>query len=817
MLPRLKTIFFLLLLWFPLSGVSQVVINELMQSNIDCIMDDINEFPDSWVELYNMGSKAVSLSEYGLGATADDSVAWQLPARQIAPKGYAIIYCDKQGQGLHTDFRIDSGKDAAVYLFHQGAVADQVTGLAKQPAPNISWGRRTDGDGEWGYQYSPTPQKSNCGTLCQQLLGEPVFSEPGRVMTGKASLQLTLSLPEGSPEGTVIRYTTDGSEPISTSTIYNAPLIINTTRIIRAKLFCAGYLSPRSTTQSYIFFPRDFTLPVISIVTDNKYLNDNKIGIYVAGNYKNGQKNYSFNWRRPINFEFFLHEGMESDINQLCETRIQGGVSRDCALKSLVVYAHKRFGKKRLKYEFFPDQRPGVTDFKSILLRNAGNDFDYLYMRDAIIQRTMGQHTDLDWQAWRLAVVYINGIYKGILNIRERSTADNIYTNHDGLEDIDMIEKFNEVKEGDIKSWEEFTTFYSEKGHTLDEFAQWIDWKEFINLMVMNLYFNNQDFPGNNIVMWRPRSEGGLWRFVAKDTDFGIGLYGTQASYNTIEWIYNPNYDRDHAWANQYEHTRLFRRMMDDADFRREFIDHATVYMGDFLNSDGVREIWDPMYEMIRYEYPNHRKLFNAWWPNYATELDQAHKWLSSRTNYFYNQLADYYQLGTPIPVQVNVNAAKSDLEAVDFAINGVRLSKSTYDGKFFPNRSYTLTSTPVNGRQVRGWRMVTVTNSGTKVTEVQGSTFDFEMPACKAIIIDALFGNDDGIDDLALRSWRWRIDGRRIRVEGVGHGTRVMLCDTRGIVLRQQMAREGDIDFDLPPTPQTYILKVGHEAIKIR
>ena len=27
---------------------AQLIINELMQSNIDCIMDDINEFPDSW-------------------------------------------------------------------------------------------------------------------------------------------------------------------------------------------------------------------------------------------------------------------------------------------------------------------------------------------------------------------------------------------------------------------------------------------------------------------------------------------------------------------------------------------------------------------------------------------------------------------------------------------------------------------------------------------------------------------------------------------------------------------------------------------------
>ena len=36
-----------------LTANAQLVINELMQSNIDCLMDDLKEFPDSWVELYN--------------------------------------------------------------------------------------------------------------------------------------------------------------------------------------------------------------------------------------------------------------------------------------------------------------------------------------------------------------------------------------------------------------------------------------------------------------------------------------------------------------------------------------------------------------------------------------------------------------------------------------------------------------------------------------------------------------------------------------------------------------------------------------------
>ena len=132
-----------------------------------------------------------------------------------------------------------------------------------------------------------------------------------------STITLTLSLPEGCPEGTIIRYTTNGSEPTNTSTVYSNPITISSTRTIRAKLFCEGYLSPRSTTHSYIFFSRDVTLPVVSIVTDNKYFYDNKLGIYVQGTYKNGTPNYKYDWRRPINFEYFEGTDNGSILNQL--------------------------------------------------------------------------------------------------------------------------------------------------------------------------------------------------------------------------------------------------------------------------------------------------------------------------------------------------------------------------------------------------------------------------------------------------------------------------------------------------------------------
>lgn len=731
----------------PVSTKAQVIINELMQSNIDCVMDDINEFPDSWVELYNSGTTAVNLNTLSISDENDPNKAWSLPNKTLQPGSYILVYCDKEEQGLHTPFRLESGKGCAVYLFSNGEVIDKVEGLKKQPAPNIAYGRKTDGSDSWGYMATPTPAAANCGSTCKDILGAPVFSVKGKVMRNGKPFSLTLSLPEGS-EGAEIRYTTDGSEPTRTSYLYQQPISISQTTVVKAKLFLDGMLSPRSTAQSYIFFPRDVTLPVISISTNKKYLYDNKIGIYVDGNYQSGKKNYEFDWRRPINIEFFFEPGYESQINQLCEARIMGGASRGSARKSLAVYANKRFGEKRLNYEFFPDDRPGITDFKSIALRNAGNDFDYLFQRDAIIQLNTARHCDIDFQAYRPAIVYFNGEYMGMLNIRERSNEDNIYTNYDGLEDLDMFENWWELKEGTWDNYNAFKEFYTEHGHTLAEYDKWMDTMEFLNLMLVNLYYVNRDFPGNNIVMWRPRTDEGRWRWIMKDTDFGLGLYGVSAGYNTIKWIYDPNYDKGTNWANQYEHTRLFRRLMEDADFKREFIDRAAIYMGDWLNERGTRAVWDPLYDAIKYEYPHHRKLINEWWPNYNDELKNARNWVAQRTAYFYKYIADYYQLGTPLPLTVNKSINESERSEMEITFNGVKLSEALFDGKFFKDRRVNLSGKSLReGYTITGWKVTTKDNNSKETTEtVDGSDYSFLMPSCKGISIEAIVGIDTGI-----------------------------------------------------------------------
>lgn len=770
----------------PKTSMGQLIINEIMQSNIDFIMDDINEFPDSWVELYNSGKDDVQLSDYKIAVSEKINKAYQLPSKMIRPGEHVIIYCDKVDSGMHASFRLESGKGGGVWLFKGDDTADMITDLKKQPAPNIAYGRVTDGADKWGYQAVPTPGAENCGKTCKDILGSPVFSTPGSIVSDNVTLEL--SLPENTPDGTVIRYTTDGTEPTESSLAYTGPLNITKSTVVRAKLFCDGYLSPRSTTHSYINHGREVTLPVVSIATDRSYFYDNKIGIYVQGNYKPGTANYEFDWRRPINYEYFEGADTESVINQLCETRVKGGATRSNALKSLAIYANKRFGEKRFNYEFFPDQTPGISEFKSFEMRDSGNDFDYLYFRDAVIQQSMGMNCDLDWQPARPAILYINGEYKGILNIRPRSNDDYVYSYYDGLEDIDMLENWEELKTGSFDSFNEFKEFYKVSGHTFAEYEQLMDCGEFCNLMILGVFFDNKDFPGNNIEMWRPIADGGRWRWVAKDMDFGMGLYGERYDYKTLNWVTTPGYDNNrNEWANSDKGTILFRHLLETPEFKDMWIDRCAVYLGDFLRSEEIIKRIDHCNDLIKFEYKYHRNLYNPWWNNHDQEVTNARNWTNNRVTFFYKHLADFFKLQAPVELSITDEFGSAD--KIPFTVNGIELQTGSFNGKFYPGRRLMVTSPDVLNS---GHWEVTVTDGKDHETFLyQDTNLDIEMPVVNKVEIKYVAGSvgveSVGLDiDIDGPCEMYDLSGRYIGIDDVNSLSKGIYIVKQGNIIKK-------------------------------
>lgn len=158
---------------------AQIIINEIMQSNIDCVMDDRNDFPDSWVELYNKSDNSISLSSYKIGETSDPNMAWQLPNQYLASKAFILVYCDNEQNGLHTNFKIDTGKNASIYLFKEEQIVDSITNLQKQPAPNISYGRYSETSSVFGYQENQLLNRQTVNRYATKYWGIPCSVQKG--------------------------------------------------------------------------------------------------------------------------------------------------------------------------------------------------------------------------------------------------------------------------------------------------------------------------------------------------------------------------------------------------------------------------------------------------------------------------------------------------------------------------------------------------------------------------------------------------------------------------------------------------------------
>ncbi len=716
------------------TGLTQeLYINEIMQSTFGGTLDRLKEYPDGWVEIYNPGPNDISLQDYRIGKKNKFSKAYSLPNYTIPAGGYHVILCDKEDlvsystvypdvvREIHTDFRISTDEDGGLYLFNpSGELVDSVH-IPKMIAMNIGYGRLTDGADSIGYELQVTRGTANGGGH-GKILPDPSLSldswasEKGEALSVRA-LRIR-AMPDGSPvpDNLVVRITTNGTEPCDTSYILDKyGMLVTRNMVFKAAVFCEGYITPPAVTRTFILHNRDISLPIVSLVMDEDDLYSQDYGI-ITNNNTNSSRN---NWRRPAVFDYFGRGGMATLLHQPSEVRISGAYSREAALKSMIIYADKRFGTEDFfKRSFWSVTRPDSRRAKSISIRNSGNDFGNSMFRDAVAQQVMGMNTDLDWMAAQPIIFYLNGEYKGIMNLRERGNEDNVWTHYDGLEDLTLIENF-QLKEGDYQEYLDFVDFYSQPGHTLEEFNEVMDVVEYTNMMITNIYQSNTDFPGNNNVMWKPMVEGGRWRFIIKDVDRAFGIWGNSSSQQYLNWVTRkPSDIGSNESANSEEATQLFRSLMEIPEYRDLFVDRFSVYMGDFLNASYINSWIDWYHEQMEPEWDYFHTLYSinnkGGWEN---EINNMKRWTGERTDNMYKQLRDYFSLGSLVSAKVNESVSSASY--YNITINGVPLTKGVFDGKLFAGREYLFDGDYNDTKyDVIGWEVTTQSASGTWNTQ---------------------------------------------------------------------------------------------------
>ena len=85
---------------------------------------------------------------------------------------------------------------------------------------------------------------------------------------------------------------------------------------------------------------------------------------------------------------------------------------------------------------------------------------------------------------------------------------------------------------------------------------EWIDVNSFIDYFSSQMYCRNEDWPGNNIRYWKTNDATGKWRWIMYDTDFGMGIWGTSPTDNSLAFATATNGPN---WPNPPWSTLLLR------------------------------------------------------------------------------------------------------------------------------------------------------------------------------------------------------------------------------------------------------------------
>ena len=626
-------------------------INEIMASNLLTIKDENGDSSD-WVELYNPDSVAVNLQGWALSDSASNPLKWIFGSVSIQPGQRLVVWASSKnrpnGPQIHTSWAISASGESILLTNPSGTLVDQFPSIAV--ARDVSMGRQPDGTGPLYFFTQATPGTANITTgYPTETLAQPVFSVAGGMRTTSATVAITSTVVGGT-----IRYTLDGSDPIESSPVYSVPITLSSRvgqangismirtnnqsvgapyyegwqqpsgevykiNVLRARVFKTNVLPSRITTQSYLIDPLGagrFSLPMISISSSSENFFSAETGIYVVGNYNNYSQDGSA-WERPGHIEFYETGGSLAFQGEI-GIRLHGGTTVSRPRKSLRIYSRNPTGKVPFAHKIFPDK--SVAIFDTFLLRNSGNDWGQAIFRDAMVS-ALAAPTGIDRQHVRPVVVFLDGEYWGVHNLRDRFD-EGYYLNHYGLGDLQFSQleicscnsSWPSADSGEPTLVSDFTDIINRAGN--NEFAtaagyaalaSRIDIDNYIDYNAIEIWCGNTDWPGNNQRVWRavtPNTSAGAnarldgrWRWLLYDTDFGLGLdffyvigYGDGPNHNTLA---HATTSTGTDWSNNEVGTRLLRKALDNQTFKRKFINRFADLLNTSLSANNATATLD--------------------------------------------------------------------------------------------------------------------------------------------------------------------------------------------------------------------------------
>lgn len=489
--------------------------------------------------------------------------------------------------------------------------------------------------------------------------------------------------------------------------------------VVRAAAFRDG--APPGPVGTHTFFigadgPRPDALPVLSITSAPEGLFDYNSGIYMLGKVFDDYvaanpgealtghtpANYTQRgsaWEREAHLEWFEPWPVSGTPGFTAGTRawgepialdIKGQSSRSFRQKSFGIKARGKAGTDNsIGFPIFPglkkrgDGTP-LEDFRHLRLRNYGNDWDYSMMRDSFAARLCGD-LGTDTMSSRPASIYLDGEYWGILEIRENQDARYLQAHFD-FDDAVIFHGSGSLERGNPGDEQPYLDLLDYcASHDLSNQADYdyvaarVDVQECLRYFLSEIYLANQDWPQNNIRVWRRRlavndplegrGRDGRWRWFMFDLDVGTGhIWSTGYAENTLAVALSPT---GRPAVPQSWGTQILRSLLQNPAARDEFIQTAATLLNSHFSAATAVALIDQMEAELLPGMDEHRLRWQpafgsvAGWQN---QVDVIRTFAEERPTHVRQHFMSQYGL-TLAPLTLDVDngaAARGSIRVMD-------------------------------------------------------------------------------------------------------------------------------------------------------
>lgn len=707
----------LLLALFPLffSLHAQVLINEYSCSNWKLTTDNYDSYED-WIELYNISTTPVNIGNYCLSDKVSQPTKWRFPANTIINGNSRLLVWASgrnvsSGTNHHTNFVLTQTKLPTEYIVFADANGDIIDQKAIEVTQmHHSHGRNPDGGQVWSVYLTPTPSVSNNPSSAKQRYAStPVFSQS----SGFYSTQLNISIQTTEP-GATIYYTTDGSHPTTASAIYTIPLNIDSTTVLKA----IAVSSSNSIATSLVCFATYFineihTLPVVSISADELQTladGDNSLRPHGTIEYFNMSHH-----RTTAGYGEFNSHGQDSwALDQ----------------RSLDYIMRDEFGYNyALQEQLFGTLTPRA-EFQRIILRASGDD-NYpanhrpdnqgsAHLRDAYLQnlaKTGG--LNLDVRTATKTIVYLNGIYWGVYDIREIPDEHDFtkyYYNQDRFH-LQYIETWGGTwaEYGGpqaLADWNQLHTWVMTHDMTIpavwDTVTSKIDVYSLVDYVIVNSVSVCSDWLNYNTGWWRGLDSAGThkkWGWILWDNDAIFGHYRNYTQIPDKGPLARPCNVESGVLSDPEDHIDLLNKLRQNQDFNYYYISRYIDLSNTVFSCDYMLNTLDSLVDVIDPEMDRHSQRWSGTYAEWKANTQELREYVEQRCNAMDSLLNECYSLNGPYSLHIDA----LPIGTGKVKVNSLTISDFPWSGNFHGGIPVKILAIPdtLNGFSFDRWETV--------------------------------------------------------------------------------------------------------------